>query len=223
MVEYPGQDFAAEGIAAFKSGDARKAVPLLRQAVEEAPTRFDLRMYLGLAMAKLDKWADAEMQFEKATTIDGSSADAYYYLGVAIAKQGRLYEAHNTFKVALGNNPNHAGAQAAAQKTAHAASQVTTSGSSAVMPGGIGPIDLSGDLEMGPTGMSSGGTSSAAAGTTTDRPADPMQDALAELQQQEQSGGTVKRGKGGGCLTSLLALVGLLSMAVWLVSGAVIR
>ncbi|NUP99285.1 MAG: tetratricopeptide repeat protein, partial [Armatimonadetes bacterium] len=139
----PGSsEVAQRAIATFKQQQFDEAIPLLRQAIEFDKDSFKLWMYLGAALGHREKWADAERAFAKAEEIDGSSAEASYMLGIAIAKQGRLREAHGQFMVALGNDPNHAKAKAAAEKTAAAAAQVTKDGSSAAAPGGLAGLDL---------------------------------------------------------------------------------
>lgn len=194
---------ASEGIAAFKAGDVERALPLLRQAHVAEPGRFDLLMYLGLAMAKKEKWADSEKFFGMAADANGSSADAAYYQGIAIAKQGRLREAHGMFKVALGNNPSHPGALAAAEKTKDAASQVTTSGSSMAMPGGIAGIDMGGidfDAMMG---------GKPAAPRAEDAMPSGVADALGQLKQDNRP--AAAPAKKAGCIGGLVTLVVLLA------------
>lgn len=200
------ESVAKEAVAAFRSGDYDTAIPLLRQAVEFDRESFQLRLFLGLALAKKEKWQDAESQLSQAYDLNSSSADAAYYLGMVIAKQGRLREAHGMFNVALGCDPNHEKAKAAESKTAKAAEQVTKDGSSAAVPGGLGGLDL-GHLEMEAlTGIKTGGGTGGMPG-----------DVASALDQMKPGGkSSVKSpAKKSGCGTGLVALsLGLLS-AVW--------
>ena len=193
---------AEKGIALYRSGETEDAMPLLRQAVEEEPMRADLHMYLGMCWGKRDKWADAVREFEKACDLDGASAEYPFYAGVAMVKLGRLREANSMFHVALLNNPNHAKAQAAFDQTKAAAAQVTTDGSSAAMPGGLGTIDIL-NLEMDlPAKKPAGG--------------DPLASALGELKQQQQGGGAKSTAKKSGCGGGILVGLAGLATLVWL-------
>ncbi|MBI5834923.1 MAG: tetratricopeptide repeat protein [Armatimonadetes bacterium] len=195
------QSPAEKGIALYRSGQNEEAMPLLRQAVEEEPTRADLHMYLGMCWGKRDKWADAVREFEKACDLDGASAEYPFYAGVAMVKLGRLREANSMFHVALLNNPNHAKAQAAFEQTKAAAAQVTTDGSSAVMPGGLGSIDIL-NLEMDLPGKKQASS-------------DPLAGALSELKQQ-QSGGAKATAKKSGCGGGILVGLATIATFAWL-------
>lgn len=200
-----GSDVADRAITIFKAGNMEEAAPLLRQAIEFEPDRFDLRMYLGFALAKNDKWQDAERQFARAEEIDGSSAEASYFLGVAIAKQGRLREAHGQFMVALANDPNHEKAKSAEAKTRKAAEQVTTDGSSAAAPGGLDFGNLALEGMMAGKGIKSGSAPSA--------PSADVSSALQDFKQQESG----KKAKKAGCIGSLVALATVAALLVALV------
>ena len=136
---------AENAIGVFRGGDIDMALPLLRQAIEENPDRrCELFLYLGWALGRKEKWADAESAFNKATNEDGSNAEAYYYGGVAIAKQGRLREAHGMFVIAVSLAPDNKKYKEAEERTHKAAEQVTQEGSSAV-----GPASISLGLDLG--------------------------------------------------------------------------
>ena len=215
-------EVAQNAVTTFKSGDYETAVPLLRQAIEYDKENYGLHMYLGMALGKREKWADAEKSFTRATEIDGGSADAAYYLGVAIAKQGRIREAHGQFYVATLNDPNHEKAKSAESRTRAAAEQVTQDGSSAVQPGGMSltALDFS-VIEM---------ESGAAKGK---RPAPAQDDVAAALQELKGGSAPAKKGKpaapskggvkasgakSGGCgsgIVALLVLGSCFSHAAW--------
>ena len=193
---------AERAVSTFKSGDMENAVPFLRQAIEYMPDKIELRMYLGAALMKADRLADAESALNKAYELDGGNADAAYLLGVVIAKQGRLREAHSMFHVATLNDPNHEKAKSALDKTAKAAEQVTTDGSSALTPAGLAgldfnPADFADIIEGGNAGKS---------GAKGD-----LGGALDELKQKHDSGGA-SAGKKAGCGASIMMLVGLASL-----------
>ncbi len=198
-------EVAANAIATFKAGEMDNAIPLLRQAIEYDRERFDLQMYLGLALGKKERWQDAERAFERAAELDGGSADAAYYVGFAIAKQGRLREAHGQFVVALANDPNHAKALSAAEKTAKAAEQVTKDGSSSAVPGGLGSLDLT-SLEL--EAAVGGGKGAARGGMPGDVAA-----ALGDLKNKQQGAKQGAKGKKAGCGGGLVALF-LLGLAL---------
>lgn len=192
---------AERGIGLFKAGNTEEAMPHLRQAIENEPERSDLHMYLGLCWAKREKWVDAEREFNKAGDLDGTSAEAPYFAGLAMVKQGRLREAHGSFHVACLNNPNHAKAKQAWEQTKQAAAVVTTDRSSAAMPGGIGNMDFS-SLDSVDLGRP--------------KSTDPLAGALADYKQQQGGGGGGKSsgsGKKAGCGAGLMALA-LCALAV---------
>lgn len=201
---------AERAVKTFKAGDMENAVPFLRQAIEYLPEKIELRMYLGAALMKLDRLADAEVALNKAYEIDGGNADACYLLGVVIAKQGRLREAHGMFQVAVLNDPNHERAQQALDRTAKAAEQVTIDGSSAKTQHGLAglgdfnPLDFA-DLIEGTGGQQAG--SSGIGG------------AVDELRQKQQGGGTAKK---AGCGASIMMLLGLASLLPLLASALTI-
>ncbi len=190
---------AKRAIDTFKSGDMDNAVPFLRQAIEYMPEKIELRMYLGAALMKVNRLEDAEVQLTRATEIDGASADAAYLLGVVIAKQGRLREAHSMFHVAILNDPNHEKAQSALAKTAKAAEQVTTDGSSALTPAGLAGLDFNpadfADIIEGSQGA--GAKSSVA-------------DALGDLEKARKA--DADKAKKAGCGTSIMMLLSLASL-----------
>lgn len=212
MSDTPTQEavVAAErAVQAFKDGDLENAVPFLRQAIEYQPEKIQLRMYLGVALMKLDRLADAEVQLTRATEIDGGSADAAYLLGVVIARQGRLREAHSQFHVATLNDPEHEKAKAALARTAKAAEQVTTDGSSSKTQAGmagigdLNPADFADLIEGG------GGR----------KPESGVGSALAELKEKHEGGGAAKK---SGCAGSIMLLVGLTALVPWLAIALVV-
>lgn len=215
MADNPPNPSFEQGKAAMAAGDLNAARTHFRQAVADQPDCFEHRMYHGLVLARLERWADAEREFGEALSIDGGSADAAYFQGVAIAKQGRLREAHGMFAVALGNDPNHQRAKEAHERTAAAAAEVTKEGSSVAMPGGLSGIDISN------VDLLEGGTTRTASGSGM--PSE-VSDALAEMGGQQRgarpapqrTGPTIKTTKKSGCL-GLVGLMGLVALALLLV------
>lgn len=212
----------AKGVELFKAGNAVEALPELRQAVHEHPDHFELRMFFGLALAKADKWADAESQFATACDLNGKSAEAAYFQAVAIARRGRRLEAHSMAKVALALNPEHKGAKALEEATAEAAETITTTGSSVRMPGGA-------NLSVGDWKAIEAEAARLEGRPAPQReePADDVAAALAELDPEakrepargapkpggKSTGPQIKMAHQKGCLGSLLAAAGLLALA----------
>jgi tetratricopeptide (TPR) repeat protein len=206
MSQIPGDNPADRGIALYKEGNFQDAMPLLRQAIEYEPNRVDLHMYLGFCWGKREKWPDALREFEKSCDLDGSSADAPFFAGVAMVRLGRAREAHSMFHVAVLNNPNHAKAKAAWEQTKAAAAQVTTDGSSAAMPGGMSHLDL-GALELEVVGAKQPKPA------PTSQPADPFGAALSKLKEQTD-GVPAAAKKKAGCGAGLVGLIGLVVLVL---------
>lgn len=205
MSDLPTQEEIEQlAIETFKAGDMDAALPLIRQAIEGDKENFKMYMYLGFALGRKEKWRDAELAFTRATEIDGASAEAAYYLGVAIAKQGRLYEAHGQFMVAVANDPNHKLAAEAEARTRKAAEQITKEGSSATAPGVLGATDFN---AMTLDAMFGGPKKAAQAA-----PQDDVSAALGELKQKQTSPSNAKK---AGCGSSLVALLGGLTLLAW--------
>jgi len=192
---------AKRAVETFKSGDMDNAVPFLRQAIEYMPDKIELRMYLGAALMKLDRLADAEVALNKAYELDGGNADACYLLGVVIAKQDRLREAHGMFQVAVLNDPNHEKAQQALAKTAKAAEQVTIDGSSSKTQHGLAGL---GDFNPSDFADLIEGTGGKQAGSGD------IGGALDELKQKQKGGSSA--GKKAGCGASIMMLLSLVSL-----------
>jgi len=197
-------EITENALAAFRGGDMDLALPMLRQAIEVNPEqRCDLLMHLGWALGRKEKWADAESAFNKATNEDGSNADAYYYGGVAIAKQGRLREAHGMFVIAVSLDPNHSKAKEAEVRTAKAAEQVTQEGSSSV-----GPASINLGLDLGEM-------------LAAAKPAKPKAAPKKEPEPSADKGDKGGQAKKAGCGGGIVALLMLGLTCLWLLHALV--
>lgn len=97
---YPGQDSAAinMGLALLGKGDYQQALTVLRGAVSKNPSDPRGRLNLGRVYFALDKTELAIEQYRKALALNGSYANAHYYLGLALMKQKESRPAVSAFK-----------------------------------------------------------------------------------------------------------------------------
>jgi tetratricopeptide (TPR) repeat protein len=66
------------------------AVEKARQAVSLSPDQFHTNYQLGLAESAAEQWEPAAAAFEKATSLDPSSAYAHYFAGLAYSRLRRI-------------------------------------------------------------------------------------------------------------------------------------
>ena len=74
-------------------GDARRALPFLRQAAAAYPNEFDTRFALGRALVLTGELAQGIVELRAATNINDSIADGHFQLGRALQKAGLNEEA----------------------------------------------------------------------------------------------------------------------------------
>ena len=85
---------------ASASGDFAQAVVLYRAALEKADEP-QIRLNLGISMARLGQLAAAEGEFRQVLTAEPENASAHFALGSVLAMQGRDVDAVQSYQQAL--------------------------------------------------------------------------------------------------------------------------
>jgi predicted TPR repeat methyltransferase len=98
------------GITLFRLGQAREALPLLRQATAGEPAFADAWACLGLALEADGQWAAAGEALGKALALTNRSAALWSSLGQCLARLGKLDDALTAFDRALQIEPDLAAA-----------------------------------------------------------------------------------------------------------------
>jgi len=93
------------GICLLRTKDADGALPYLNSAAQQKPREFRPVFYLGTALLEKQQWADAEMAYLTALSLNAGSAPAELGLGQAIMHQGRLSEAETHLRKAASLDP----------------------------------------------------------------------------------------------------------------------
>jgi Tfp pilus assembly protein PilF len=93
-------------------GRIAEAEQLLRRALRIAPTDLGARNALGLCLLRLDRPAEALVEFETLTELHGGLAYLHVNHGNALLSLGRITAAEASFRRALALDPQHAVAQA---------------------------------------------------------------------------------------------------------------
>lgn len=93
-------------------GDAAKALPAFDRALSLQSGLTEARLNRGLALLKLNRFADASAEFAKVFTDESSPvrADAAYHNGIALDRLGRAAEAETWLDRALALSPEFDGA-----------------------------------------------------------------------------------------------------------------
>lgn len=99
------QALFAQAAALIKEKHYSDATPLLRSAVKLAPDQANLHHYLGYALWKLDRWNQAQVEFEKAHALDPKDPYTCYFLGRIAASLGQTDGAINYYKAVLQLGP----------------------------------------------------------------------------------------------------------------------
>lgn len=100
-------DLLTEGAKRLAAGSAEDAFPLLEAAANGLPDS-DVAWYnLGLAAQKLERWADAERAFARATTLKPDGVPAWASLGYARLKLERWAPAIDALETAVRLDPKH--------------------------------------------------------------------------------------------------------------------
>jgi tetratricopeptide (TPR) repeat protein len=79
-----------ESAIALTESNAALAVEKATHAVALSPDQFHTNYQLGLAQSAAEQWEPAAAAFEKATSLDPSSAYAHYFAGLAYSRFRRI-------------------------------------------------------------------------------------------------------------------------------------
>lgn len=117
---------------ALESGQSRRARAYLLAELKHAPDDPDILMSMGAMFLRLEDVTRAIQCLLRVVDIDSTCTEAYYYLGLASAMDGRFEDASEFFAHALDISPNHICAlrdsalvQLAMGKTTAAREQIT--------------------------------------------------------------------------------------------------
>lgn len=78
----------------FLDGQYQEALKILHGAIDLAPDNSDARFFLGRAQIEMEMFLEAESTFKSITKKHDNFIEAFYYLGEAYGKQGKLGKAH---------------------------------------------------------------------------------------------------------------------------------
>ena len=100
---YQGQESAVInlGLAYLGKGDNPQALAVLRGAMGRNPSDPRIRIHLGRVYFAMDRTELAVAEYRKALELNGSYANAYYYLGLAQVKLQDAQAARSAFKEVL--------------------------------------------------------------------------------------------------------------------------
>jgi tetratricopeptide (TPR) repeat protein len=123
----------------LKRGQADRAAPLLRSALEHpyatAVQRAEAEWQLGLAYARMDRWADAAESLQTAARSRKCAAEDWYRVAYAQSQIGNHEAAFDSLSQALRLEPNHL----AARDLARQIKLGTGAAPSSVLPAGFQP------------------------------------------------------------------------------------
>lgn len=100
------------GGVAIEMGRYRRAIELLRSALDIAPEFFGARVDLARALIEKDDLEEARQTLERVILMEPELAYPRVMLGNLLTKSGRYEEAVQAFQVALEKQPDHGGALA---------------------------------------------------------------------------------------------------------------
>jgi len=89
------------GAKSIAEGRVSLGLASLRQAAEIEPQNALYHNAVGAVLLNVGRFADAQVEFEKAVGLDPTYADAFHNLGSAHAEQGKWEEAIGAYKKAL--------------------------------------------------------------------------------------------------------------------------
>jgi type IV pilus assembly protein PilF len=90
------------GVKSISDGRISLGLSSLRQAVEIEPGNPLYRNAVGAVLLNIGRYADAQIEFQKAVELDPTYADAFHNLGSAYAEQAKWEEAIGAYRKALG-------------------------------------------------------------------------------------------------------------------------
>ncbi len=89
------------GVKSIADGRISLGLASLRQAAEVEPQNPLYRNAVGAVLLNVGRFADAQVEFQKAVELDPTYADAFHNLGSAYAEQAKWDEAISAYKKAL--------------------------------------------------------------------------------------------------------------------------
>src|SRR5262249_50788541 len=103
----PKNDMSKENLSAtlMAQGHFAQAVPLLQDAVQYKPQRWNLLNYLGISYYHLRDYPKAVDYLSRAIAVDPREPGQYAYLGLAQLKLGQSYLAAENFQTSLRLEP----------------------------------------------------------------------------------------------------------------------
>jgi tetratricopeptide (TPR) repeat protein len=113
VAEINPRNYAARALQALRSGNARRAVALLRAESAALPDDVEVRIQLGIALSSAGSNREAVAEFRQALRMRPGHPRALYYLGAALALMGRYEEAVLSLRQAVQRNPGSAEAHLA--------------------------------------------------------------------------------------------------------------
>jgi tetratricopeptide (TPR) repeat protein/transglutaminase-like putative cysteine protease len=106
-------DLLDAGNAALHDGNVQSALPLLKRAVEIAPTHKGAWNDLGRAYLQANQLDEAASAFRKQLEVNPADEHAYDYLGLALERQQKYDDAADAFRKQIQANPLDPAAHAA--------------------------------------------------------------------------------------------------------------
>lgn len=100
------QALIQSGFESYEGGDLDAALRACREAVRLAPDSCEARYNYGVVLRDLEKWDEAEAEFEAAIENDPSYAGAYNNLGIVYENIGRHALAIASYRAALALQPD---------------------------------------------------------------------------------------------------------------------
>jgi tetratricopeptide (TPR) repeat protein len=103
------QSQPAEARELLSQGNISEAAQVLDEALRRDPKNAETRFLLGVAHFKSGEWFSAEGDFRDAIALNDRHilANAHYYLGLALERQGRPDDARLEYQQVLRNQPGH--------------------------------------------------------------------------------------------------------------------
>jgi Flp pilus assembly protein TadD len=94
-----------QGRAHLAKGRAAQATVALEKAKRREPEKASIREALGIAYFRIQRWAEAEVEFRKLLELSPADDYGHYALGRCLEKQGRAKEANGHYKLASSLRP----------------------------------------------------------------------------------------------------------------------
>jgi tetratricopeptide (TPR) repeat protein len=101
-------DLFQKGKAHLRDGRAAQATVSLEKAKKREPEKASIREALGIAYFRIQRWAEAEVEFRKLVELAPADYYGHYALARTLERQGRSAEAarHRSLARALRPQPN---------------------------------------------------------------------------------------------------------------------